>query len=42
MTVFQDIPLFDVRLNFAKNLVSLGVPMDKAKVLKNWVDNGME
>ena len=38
MAAFQDIPLFDIRLNFAKNLVSHWVPMDKAKALKNWLD----
>ncbi len=42
MAVFQDIPLLDIRLNFAKNLVSHWVPMDKARALKNWVDNWME
>jgi len=42
MAVFQDLPLFDIRLNFAKNLVSHGVPMDKTKALKDWVDAGME
>lgn len=42
MAVFQDIPLFDIRLNFAKNLVSHWVPMDKARALKDWVDWWME
>lgn len=35
--VLWDVPLFDLRLNFAKNLISHGVPMDKALVFKNWV-----
>jgi hypothetical protein len=39
MAVLQDIPLFDIRLNFVKKLVSHGVPMDKAKALKDWVDS---
>lgn len=42
MAVFQDLPLFDIRLNFAKNLISHGVPMDKALALKNWVAWWME
>ncbi|MFC1797764.1 hypothetical protein ACFLY2_00855 [Patescibacteria group bacterium] len=36
--VFHDIPLFDVRLNFAKDIVNLGIPMDKALAFKNWVE----
>jgi hypothetical protein len=40
--VFHDIPLFDIRLNFAKNIVFHGVPMDKSLALRNWVAWWME
>jgi hypothetical protein len=37
MVAFQDVSFVDIRLNFAKNLVSLGIPMNKALAFKNWV-----